>query len=276
MVLLHGQPGRSTSWRRVRALLPPAAHRSRSGPPRLRHQPRPARRVPPQRRRGAPAPRRAGTRGRRRPLVGRWRGGRPRRSPSRARREARARLVGGSGLREPRRPSRAAPPARGSRPRDRDAARAARSYSSFLVEQRALLEELDDVIGALGSIRAPTTVLRGERDATISAGVADRLAAAIPDARLVVVPRSGHTLPQRNPRAVARAIVDTLARGALIRAPAPRVSSPRPCSSWPPAAPEGRRRCRRSARRARGTPERTRPTSTRSRARPSRAASRCP
>jgi pimeloyl-ACP methyl ester carboxylesterase len=57
----------------------------------------------------------------------------------------------------------------------------------------------------LGELRMPVTVVAGERDAKFVA-LGERLAAALPDARLVVVPGAGHGLPREAPQAVADAI----------------------------------------------------------------------
>ncbi|HEY5142501.1 MAG TPA: alpha/beta fold hydrolase [Solirubrobacteraceae bacterium] len=54
----------------------------------------------------------------------------------------------------------------------------------------------------LGELTMPATVLAGERDAKFAA-LGERLAATLPDARLVVVPGAGHGLPREAPGAVA-------------------------------------------------------------------------
>jgi 2-succinyl-6-hydroxy-2,4-cyclohexadiene-1-carboxylate synthase len=75
----------------------------------------------------------------------------------------------------------------------------------------------------LGDLQMPATVVAGERDDKyVALGV--RLAAALPDAELVVVPGAGHGLPREAPGALAEAI-------ARPRAPAssePRSGRPRP------------------------------------------------
>ena len=57
----------------------------------------------------------------------------------------------------------------------------------------------------LGRLRMPAAVLAGERDAKFVA-LGERLARALPDARLTVVPGAGHGLPREAPQAVAEAI----------------------------------------------------------------------
>jgi 2-succinyl-6-hydroxy-2,4-cyclohexadiene-1-carboxylate synthase len=57
----------------------------------------------------------------------------------------------------------------------------------------------------VGELRMPVTILAGERDGRYAA-LGRRLAAALPDARLLVVPGAGHGLPREAPQAVAAAI----------------------------------------------------------------------
>jgi 2-succinyl-6-hydroxy-2,4-cyclohexadiene-1-carboxylate synthase len=57
----------------------------------------------------------------------------------------------------------------------------------------------------LGELRMPVTLIAGERDGRYAA-IGRRLAAALPDARLLVVPGAGHGLPREAPQAVAAAI----------------------------------------------------------------------
>jgi 2-succinyl-6-hydroxy-2,4-cyclohexadiene-1-carboxylate synthase len=59
----------------------------------------------------------------------------------------------------------------------------------------------------LGELRMPVTVVAGERDEKFVA-LGERLAAALPRARMVVVPRAGHRLALEDPRAVTAAIAD--------------------------------------------------------------------
>jgi 2-succinyl-6-hydroxy-2,4-cyclohexadiene-1-carboxylate synthase len=57
----------------------------------------------------------------------------------------------------------------------------------------------------LGELRMPATVLVGARDATFTV-LGERLAAALPEARLEVVTGAGHALPREAPEAVAAAV----------------------------------------------------------------------
>ena len=65
--------------------------------------------------------------------------------------------------------------------------------------------------GSLPSLTMPTLVMVGEKDAKFRA-IGERLAAALPDAELVVVPGAGHQLPLEAPEAVAHELERLLAR----------------------------------------------------------------
>ena len=80
------------------------------------------------------------------------------------------------------------------------------------------LRDRADSRPTLPTISVPTLVLVGEHDALTPPADAAAMAAAIPGARLVVVPRAGHLSTLENPRAVNRAIRDFLA-GNLNAAP---------------------------------------------------------
>ena len=91
------------------------------------------------------------------------------------------------------------------------AGRAVRRPSAWLAnacEQRALVAELPALERMLPSIRAPTTILAGARDRIVPPAAVRSLAAVIPGARLEILPRAGHLLPQREPAIVAAAIAD--------------------------------------------------------------------
>ena len=72
-----------------------------------------------------------------------------------------------------------------------------------VVERKGVHEEL-------GSIRAPTLVLVGEEDVATAPAKAERIASAIPGARLVRIPRAGHSSPVEEPAAVSMALVEFL------------------------------------------------------------------
>lgn len=58
-------------------------------------------------------------------------------------------------------------------------------WRSFLVEQRAMLRELPDIVDALPSVRVPTLVLAGRADHVIPAATPDALVAGLPRATRV-------------------------------------------------------------------------------------------
>jgi len=75
-----------------------------------------------------------------------------------------------------------------------------RSWRTF---EHALRDPID---GELLGVRAPTLVLRGERDPVAPQAWCERLASLLPDGRLVVVAGAGHALNWSRPRDAARAI----------------------------------------------------------------------
>jgi pimeloyl-ACP methyl ester carboxylesterase len=83
-----------------------------------------------------------------------------------------------------------------------------RAAVSFVVEQRALFDELDTITGRLGEIRAPTIVVTGARDRLLPRATGSMLAGAISSAQLRVVPGAGHPLPVFAPDEVVRAVDD--------------------------------------------------------------------
>ncbi len=64
----------------------------------------------------------------------------------------------------------------------------------------------------LASIRVPTLALVGQHDAISPAAEMRQMAAAIPQARFVVIPDAGHMSPMENPAAVNAAIAEFLAK----------------------------------------------------------------
>jgi pimeloyl-ACP methyl ester carboxylesterase len=68
----------------------------------------------------------------------------------------------------------------------------------------------DDVTGKLGSIKVPTLVIHGDADAAIELALAEKLAAGIAGAELVVVPGAGHAANLTHPQAVNPAIAKFL------------------------------------------------------------------
>jgi 3-oxoadipate enol-lactonase len=71
--------------------------------------------------------------------------------------------------------------------------------------------ERQGVYEKLGQIKAPTLVIVGEEDVATVPTKAERIASAIPGAKLVRIPRAGHTSTVEEPEAVNRAIEQFLA-----------------------------------------------------------------
>lgn len=79
---------------------------------------------------------------------------------------------------------------------------AAVGKEAFLRQQRAILDRPDSR-PLLPSIRCPTLVLCGRQDRLTPPSLHEEMAAAIPDATLVVLPNCGHLAPLERPQAVA-------------------------------------------------------------------------
>jgi pimeloyl-ACP methyl ester carboxylesterase len=90
--------------------------------------------------------------------------------------------------------------------------RADDAWRSYAIEQRALVGELPALAPGLGRIQVPTAVLVGDADRIVRPAIGERLAAAIPGARLVRLAGSGHLLPQQRPAAVAAAVTGVAGR----------------------------------------------------------------
>jgi 3-oxoadipate enol-lactonase len=81
-----------------------------------------------------------------------------------------------------------------------------RGYAAAL---RALAQF--DARGQMAAIRRPTLVVAGDRDGMVPLAPKLRLAAAIPGARIVVVPASGHATPYDQPATFNRILLEFLA-----------------------------------------------------------------
>ena len=68
-----------------------------------------------------------------------------------------------------------------------------------------------DARGQVAAIRRPTLVVAGDRDRTVPLAAKAWLAAAIPGARLAVVPGSGHATPFDQPDVFNRLLLEFLA-----------------------------------------------------------------
>ncbi|MDA8071411.1 MAG: alpha/beta hydrolase [Actinomycetota bacterium] len=85
-------------------------------------------------------------------------------------------------------------------------------WRSFVTEQRALVEELPALRGAVARLHLPVVVVAGTRDMVVPARASARLAAEISGAELVSVSGAGHFLPGDAPGVVARAVSRLLRR----------------------------------------------------------------
>jgi pimeloyl-ACP methyl ester carboxylesterase len=84
-------------------------------------------------------------------------------------------------------------------------------WRTFLLEQRALLQELPELEQAVPSVQPPVLLLADPRDPLVPVDTARTLAEALPNARLQLIEGAGHHLPRRAPEAVADAIVTFIA-----------------------------------------------------------------
>jgi len=73
------------------------------------------------------------------------------------------------------------------------------------------LASRDDITARLGEIKVPALVIHGDKDAAIQLGLAEKLAAGLADAELVVIPGAGHAANLTHPEAVNPAIERFLA-----------------------------------------------------------------
>lgn len=81
--------------------------------------------------------------------------------------------------------------------------------AGFARQQAAIIGRIDSR-PRLAAIRVPTLVLVGDKDALTPPDRSEEMAAAIPHARLVVVPDCGHASTLEQPEAVNNALVDWL------------------------------------------------------------------
>jgi len=83
-----------------------------------------------------------------------------------------------------------------------------RDWRSFVVEQRALVREIDGLAARLPLVEAPAAVLTGALDFVLPPRVGRALAAELPRAELRVIPDAGHVMPVEAPDAVADAVLE--------------------------------------------------------------------
>jgi pimeloyl-ACP methyl ester carboxylesterase len=87
--------------------------------------------------------------------------------------------------------------------------------------QFAAILAAGDRTEALGRVRVPTVVVHGEEDQVIGVSGGEATAAAIPGARLLLVPGLGHELPPGFWPTLADALVENANRGAMLDPPEP-------------------------------------------------------
>jgi pimeloyl-ACP methyl ester carboxylesterase len=80
---------------------------------------------------------------------------------------------------------------------------------AFVRQQRALITR-PDARPLLASIQCPTLVLVGDGDELTPPVLSEEIAAAIPGARLVIVPDCGHLSTLERPEAVNKALVELI------------------------------------------------------------------
>ena len=86
-------------------------------------------------------------------------------------------------------------------------------------------------------MQAPTLVVWGDRDRLVSPRLAARTAAAMPRARLLMLPGVGHVAQIEAPETVARAVAGMWDRAWRDRAGEARVSGPGKMPTGPDVAP---------------------------------------
>jgi len=86
-------------------------------------------------------------------------------------------------------------------------------HLTFKYDPRAPMRwEPADLWDALPSIEAPTLLVRGALTQVLPLAVAERMVTAIPDAELIEVPESGHSVPTDRPHELADVVLAWLGR----------------------------------------------------------------
>jgi pimeloyl-ACP methyl ester carboxylesterase len=80
-------------------------------------------------------------------------------------------------------------------------------WRTFLAEQRALVADLDDLVGVIPSVRTPTLVIADPKDTMVPVVTAHALQKLLPVSDLQLLNGGGHQLPRRNPSAVSQSII---------------------------------------------------------------------
>jgi pimeloyl-ACP methyl ester carboxylesterase len=81
-----------------------------------------------------------------------------------------------------------------------------RSTRSFMVEQRALVEEMPAIGSVLPTLAVPVSVVAGAWDIVVPPKAAVTLARSVPAAHLTLLPRAGHFVARDDPEGLAEVI----------------------------------------------------------------------
>lgn len=84
-------------------------------------------------------------------------------------------------------------------------------WRTFLAEQRALVQEAEELAQVAAAVRAPVLLMADPHDTLVPIRTASELQRSLPDARLKLVEGGGHHLPMRAADMVAETIVAFLA-----------------------------------------------------------------
>ncbi|HWG62708.1 MAG TPA: alpha/beta hydrolase [Streptosporangiaceae bacterium] len=81
-----------------------------------------------------------------------------------------------------------------------------RLWRSFLIEQRALVDEIEGLTASVAGTMQPVLLIADPRDTLVPVSTTHELAAALPDGRVQLVSEVGHHLPRRGAPQIAAAI----------------------------------------------------------------------
>ncbi|HEV3132283.1 MAG TPA: alpha/beta hydrolase [Acidimicrobiales bacterium] len=87
-----------------------------------------------------------------------------------------------------------------------------RHKRTFMIEQRAIVDEMPRVTAALGGLELPVAVVHGEWDVVVPPRAAVSLARSIPGADLILLPRAGHFVVRDDPDSLVDVIRRTAPR----------------------------------------------------------------
>jgi len=84
-------------------------------------------------------------------------------------------------------------------------------WRTFLTEQRDFVHGVDALDAIIDQVQAPSLILTDPADTAVPLATAEALRDRLPGAQLQLVTHGGHSLPRRNPQAVADAIATFIA-----------------------------------------------------------------